>query len=210
MITHRSLQVCHHPPISAFWYESTGSDSRAGVQATGIDHLAARFNGTSVKIAAGSSNKGIFVKIPSLPTAPEYQITHPGAYITGFLSRAPYVTMADTTYITSSPSTSTSTSAAPASPPQPSSRSTRLSSFEGAPGKQYRAIIVYSEESWITKPRFLTEGVIYEHDGTSATEYPTIKKVPEAAIVARIKGTWRGKITIKRKADKVSAESRLR
>ena len=77
------------------------------------------------------------------------------------------------------------------------------SSSSSSPGeKQYRAIITYGEESWITKPRFLVEGVIYEWDGVSEA-YPTIKKVPENLVVARIKGTWKGKITIKRKSDKV-------
>lgn len=68
--------------------------------------------------------------------------------------------------------------------------------------KQYRALITYAEESWITKPRFLVEGVIYEWDGTSEP-YPNVKKVPENLVVARIKGTWKGKITIKRKTEKV-------
>lgn len=108
------------------------------------------------------------------------QITHPGAYITGFLSRSPYVTMSDTTHI-----------------------STIRSSGSSSTERQYRALIVYAEESWITKPRFLVEGVIYETDGSSEP-YPNIKKVPEAQVVARIKGTWKGKITIKRKGDKVS------
>lgn len=68
-------QVCHHPPISAFWYESTSSDSRASVQATGVDQIAAKFNGTSVRIAAGSQNKGIFVRIPEL-TDDEYRVSN--------------------------------------------------------------------------------------------------------------------------------------
>lgn len=67
------MQVCHHPPISAFWYESTASDGRASVQATGIDQIAAKFNGTSVRIAAGSQNKGIFVRIPDV-SKDEYQV----------------------------------------------------------------------------------------------------------------------------------------
>ena len=67
-------------------------------------------------------------------------------------------------------------------------------------------MITYAEESWITKPRFLVEGVIYEWDGVTDA-YATIKKVPENLVVARIKGTWKGKITIKRKSDKVRAVS---
>lgn len=67
-------QVCHHPPISAFWYESTPGEGRAAVTATGVDQIAAKFNGTSVRIAAGSQNKGIFVQIPDV-TEDEYNVS---------------------------------------------------------------------------------------------------------------------------------------
>ena len=43
------------------------------MQATGIDQIAAKFNGTSVRIAAGSQNKGIFVRIPDV-SKDEYQV----------------------------------------------------------------------------------------------------------------------------------------
>lgn len=61
-------------------------------------------------------------------------------------------------------------------------------------------------QSWISKPKFLVEGVVYETD-SSTPEYTQVKKVPEAAVVARIKGSWRGKITIKRTNDKVSTST---
>lgn len=70
--------------------------------------------------------------------------------------------------------------------------------------KMYRAIITYGEESWITKPKFLVEGVIYETDGGASAEYTKIKQVPESAVVARLKGNWKGKISIKRKGEKAS------
>jgi len=170
-------QVCHHPPISAFWYESTSTAKLAGVRATGVDQIAAKFNGTSVKIGPGSQNKGIFVTIPEVGPE-EYQITHPGGYITGFISRAPYITLSDSTFI---------------------------NTLSASKGKVYRAIINYPDESWISKPRFLVEGVIYETDAASSTEYTAIKKVPESAVVARIKGSWRGKITIKKTKDKTES-----
>jgi hypothetical protein len=73
--------------------------------------------------------------------------------------------------------------------------------------KMYRAVITYNEESWITKPKFLVEGVIYETDGGASAEYTKIKQVPESAVVARIKGSWKGKITLKRKGEKVRGPS---
>ncbi|CAD6586329.1 MAG: hypothetical protein CYPHOPRED_003515 [Cyphobasidiales sp. Tagirdzhanova-0007] len=171
-------QISHHPPISAFWYESTASTSRAAVQATGVDQIAAKFNGTSVKIGPGSQNKGIFIRAPSA-TPDEYQITHAGGYISGLLSAKPYITLCDHTYVnTITP---------------------------GGNGQVYKAIVQYSDESWISKPRFLVEGVIYEAASGSAN-HERIKQVPETAIVARIKGTWRGKIIIKKtKSDKAES-----
>lgn len=53
-------------------------------------------------------------------------------------------------------------------------------------------------QSWISKPKYALEAVIYETDGGASASYEKIKQVPEAMVVARIKGTWRGKITIKR------------
>lgn len=47
-LTTVSFQVSHHPPISAFWYESTPGKGRAKVLASGVDQIAAKFNGTSV------------------------------------------------------------------------------------------------------------------------------------------------------------------
>ncbi|KAL7006877.1 hypothetical protein EMMF5_003461 [Cystobasidiomycetes sp. EMM_F5] len=170
-------QVCHHPPISAYWYESSSDESRGAVTATGIDQITAKFNGTSIKIAPGSQNKGIFVKVPEV-TTDEYQITHPVGYITGFISRAPYATLSETTYI-----------------------NTLKEGKSG--GKAYRAIITYADESWITKPKFLMEGVVYEVAEGGAKEYQRIKDVPENAVVVRLKGTWRGKITMKKGKDKV-------
>lgn len=76
--------------------------------------------------------------------------------------------------------------------------------------KMYRAIITYGEESWITKPKFLVEGVIYETDGGASAEYTKIKQVPESAVVARLKGTWKGKINIKRKGEKVNISPCIR
>lgn len=77
---------------------------------------------------------------------------------------------------------------------------------DGSKNKQdklYRAIITYGEESWISKPKFLVEGVIYEVDSDASAAYTKIKQVPEAAVVARLKGSWKGKISIKMKGEKV-------
>lgn len=47
------------------------------------------------------------------------------------------------------------------------------------------------------------EGVVYEVAEGGAKEYQRIKDVPENAVVVRLKGTWRGKITMKKGKDKV-------
>lgn len=110
------------------------------------------------------------------------QITHPGAYITGFLSGSPYIVMSDHTYIST----------------------LRSDTNPNKDEKGYRAIIQYNEESWITKPKFLIEGVVYETSDSDA-EYTKIKQVPETAVVARLKGSWKGRITIKKKGEKTES-----
>lgn len=109
------------------------------------------------------------------------QISHPSAYITGFLSGAPYIIMSESSYVST----------------------LRPEDSKNKGEKMYRAIITYGEESWISKPKFLVEGVIYETDGGASAEYTKIKQVPESAVVARLKGSWKGKITIKKKGEKV-------
>ncbi|KAG0141807.1 hypothetical protein CROQUDRAFT_110242 [Cronartium quercuum f. sp. fusiforme G11] len=162
-------QVSHHPPISCFWYESRNRSNQVLVQSYGVDQISAKFTGTSLKVFPGELNKGIFVRLPNRDE--EYQITHPTATITGLLRASPYVIISDYTYITC-----------------------RNSNGDG--NGKLRAMINYLEESWIGKPKFLIEGIIYEINDkiNEPMEYTKIKQVPNELIKVRFKGNWREKI----------------
>ena len=69
----------------------------------GIDQISARVSGTSVRVAPGSFNKGIFVQIDSgAGEGEQYQITHPVAMVNGMLRGSFYVTVGESTVITCS------------------------------------------------------------------------------------------------------------
>jgi hypothetical protein len=185
-ITFITEQVSHHPPISSFFVECKDS----GVQLCGVDQLSAKFTGTSIRVYPGEANKGIFVKLtedalagPQL-AGEEYQITHPTASLNGLLRGALWVAICDTLFITC-----------------------RGGSRQNDNGKRLRSIVEYKEESWLTKAKYFLEGVIYEYDMSKGEagveEFKTIKEVPSDRIVGTFEGSWKGKITWKRKGEKV-------
>jgi hypothetical protein len=88
-------QTSHHPPISAFVYECP----EKGVTAVGYDQISAKFTGTSVKVSAGQFNKGIFITLQNRNNE-EYHLTHPAAYLGGFLRGNLSITVSDTCFIT--------------------------------------------------------------------------------------------------------------
>lgn len=59
-----------------------------------------------------------------------------------------------------------------------------------------KTIIYYKDEPWIGKPKQAVEGVIFRYDPNSRTRIDNIRDVPEDAIVARLEGSWKGKIYI--------------
>lgn len=72
-----------------------------GVELTGIDQISAKVSGTSVRIAPGSFNKGIFVKLTSgNGKGEQYRITHPVACVNGILRGSFYVTVSESTTVT--------------------------------------------------------------------------------------------------------------
>ncbi|EME77782.1 uncharacterized protein MYCFIDRAFT_168398 [Pseudocercospora fijiensis CIRAD86] len=87
-------QTSHHPPVSAYVYDCP----EKGIEAVGYDQLSAKFTGTSVKVVPGQYNQGIFVRLKNRDNE-EYQLTHPAAYLGGFLRGSLYVTVADTCYV---------------------------------------------------------------------------------------------------------------
>lgn len=90
-------QVSHHPPISAYY----ATCPSRGLSMSGIDQISARVSGTSVRVAPGSFNKGIYVHVEDGPGKGEqYQITHPVAMVNGMLRGSFYVTVGDSTIIT--------------------------------------------------------------------------------------------------------------
>ncbi|KIM24166.1 hypothetical protein M408DRAFT_244385 [Serendipita vermifera MAFF 305830] len=160
-------QVCHHPPISAYWFECPSK----GIEASGVDQIAARIAGTTLKVGPGSQNKGIFVRITKGHGAGEnYQITHPTACVNGILRGSFYATVTDSTLITCT----------------------------GGKGEQLRTLIEYKEEPWLGAPRFLLEGVIYKYtEGPEQESWTKVRQVPKDLIVATFEGCWRKAITWK-------------
>ncbi|KAL4792311.1 hypothetical protein BDV19DRAFT_256753 [Aspergillus venezuelensis] len=87
-------QTSHHPPVSAFYIDCP----ETGVSARGFDQISAKFTGTSIRVAPGQHNLGIFINI-SQREDEEYQLTHPAAHLGGLLRGALSITVADTCYI---------------------------------------------------------------------------------------------------------------
>ncbi len=88
-------QTSHHPPISAFYAECR----ERGIVAYGMDQLSASFTGTSIKVMPGESNHGIFIKLRGRGDE-EYRLTHPNAFLGGFLRGSIHVSIQGTTYVT--------------------------------------------------------------------------------------------------------------
>ncbi|KAJ3107307.1 hypothetical protein HDU97_004446 [Phlyctochytrium planicorne] len=88
-------QILHHPPVSAFYYRCEDK----GVVARGVDHVSAKFTGTSIKVGAGDHNAGVYVKLEQRGDE-EYNMTYPWASINGWLSGRPYITVSETTVVT--------------------------------------------------------------------------------------------------------------
>lgn len=93
-VNYLTEQTSHHPPVSAFVYECP----EKGVEAVGYDQLSAKFTGTSVKVTPGQHNQGIFIRLRNRDDE-EYQLTHPAAFLGGFLRGNLYVTVADICYV---------------------------------------------------------------------------------------------------------------
>lgn len=74
----------------------------------------------------------------------------------------------------------------------------------GGPGPKLRTLIEYKEESWLGKPRFALEGVIYRSTEEEGDEYRKIKSVPSDKVVAHLEGNWMRQIRYRMKGEKVS------
>lgn len=92
-ITYITEQTSHHPPVSAFYAECP----EKGISARGYDQLSAKFTGTSIRVTPGQYNEGIFIHLDRQQE--DYHLTHPAAYLGGFLRGNLYVTVSDTCFI---------------------------------------------------------------------------------------------------------------
>lgn len=94
-VSYLTEQTSHHPPVSAFYIDCPDK----GISAKGYDQLSAKFTGTSVRVVPGQYNRGIFITLHNRDNE-EYQLTHPAAYLGGFIRGNLHVTVADTCFIT--------------------------------------------------------------------------------------------------------------
>lgn len=87
-------QTSHHPPVSAYYYSCPDRD----IEAYGMDQIASKFTGTTIKVQPGEQNEGIFVNLTKRQE--EYRCTHPTASICGFLRGSLYAAVQDSAIIT--------------------------------------------------------------------------------------------------------------
>ncbi|CAG8473733.1 7825_t:CDS:2 [Cetraspora pellucida] len=95
IVTGLNEQISHHPPVSAFHYHC----EETGVSACGIDHISAKFTGTSVKIGPGDQNKGIYINLAKRDNE-EYLLTHPVASVQGWLKASLYIVVGESCIVT--------------------------------------------------------------------------------------------------------------
>ncbi|KAL1301661.1 hypothetical protein AAFC00_005881 [Neodothiora populina] len=93
-VSYITEQTSHHPPVSAYYAECP----EKGISARGFDQISAKFTGTSIRVVPGVHNEGIYVTLQKRDNE-TYHLTHPAAYLGGFLRGSLNVTVADTCYI---------------------------------------------------------------------------------------------------------------
>lgn len=162
-VVYLTEQVSHHPPVSAYYASCPAQQ----IEMAGVDQIAARVSGTTLKVAPGNYNKGIYINLTGgLGQGEKYHITHPIASVNGLLRGSFYLTVGDSTIITRT---------------------------GGKGGTQYRTVLEYKEESWLGRAMFKVEGVIhtYQDGETDHEEWTKVKHVPKARVVAYIDGSWK-------------------
>lgn len=167
-------QISHHPPVSAYY----ASCPARNIEMLGIDQIAARVSGTTVRVGPGEFNKGIFVRITGgHGKGEQYQITHPVASVNGILRGSFYVTLSESTIITCS---------------------------GGKPGEKLRTIIEFKEESWLGRAMYHIEGVIHSYTvgEKGVDEWTRVKHVPKSRAIAYLDGSWRHVVRWRRANEK--------
>ncbi|KAI8999155.1 hypothetical protein BC832DRAFT_565150 [Gaertneriomyces semiglobifer] len=177
-------QISHHPPVSAYYYECKDK----GIIGRGVDHIAARFTGTNIKVGPGSQNHGIYITLST--TGEEYNIQHPWASITGWLSGSPYVIVGDSAIITC---------------PKSGLKAVLEYKEESMFGKPKFAI-----EGKIFKYDYDNDKTYTEKE---RKEKEKLSKIKTEDVVARVWGQWNGKVYVEEitttNGVKIKSEPRL-
>ena len=192
-VVYMTEQVSHHPPVSAYHAVCPAR----GLTLAGIDQISAKVSGTTLRVAPGAHNKGIYVRIAGTNengegvrgAGEEYHITHPIASVNGILRGSFYLTVGDSTVVTCT----------------------------GGKGDDwYRAVVEYKEEvrsislvclfvsgkadlyeqSWLGRAQYRMEGVVhtYKKGETAHEGWTKVRDVPKARVVAEFDGCWRNRI----------------
>ncbi|RKO93570.1 hypothetical protein BDK51DRAFT_20095, partial [Blyttiomyces helicus] len=158
-------QISHHPPVSAFYNVCP----EKGIIARGVDHISARFTGTSVKVGAGEQNFGIYVGVER--RGEEYNVTHPWASVNGWLGGSPYVVVSDTAVVRCA-----------------ASGLKAILEYKDEPmfGRPRFAI-----EGKIVRYDSEEEASLSEKE---RREREKLCKIPDASVLATISGQWNGKV----------------
>lgn len=180
-------QVSHHPPVSAYY---TSCPARS-LEMTGIDQITAKVSGTTLRVAPGSHNKGIYINITGGPGEGEkYHITHPIASVNGILRGSFYLTVGDTTIITCTGGKS-------------GQMLRTLIEYKEEVSATFSTIVcalIHSSQSWLGKAHFLLEGVIHTYTvgDTEHEAWTKVRHVPQSRIVAIFDGSWKHHIKWRR------------
>ncbi|KAK8055028.1 hypothetical protein PG993_000255 [Apiospora rasikravindrae] len=94
-IAYLTEQTSHHPPVSAFYISCPDK----GVHARGYDQISAKFTGTTIKVAPGEHNLGIFITLEKRDNE-TYQLTHPAAHLGGILRGSLSVSVGEAAFVT--------------------------------------------------------------------------------------------------------------
>ncbi|KAI8818798.1 uncharacterized protein EV422DRAFT_165296 [Fimicolochytrium jonesii] len=167
-VTSVTEQISHHPPVSAYYYEC----KEKGIIGRGVDHIAARFTGTNVKVGPGVQNHGIYITLTSHNNE-EYNIQHPWASITGWLSGSPYITVSESAIIAC---------------PQTGLKAVLEYKDEPTFGKAKFAI-----EGKVFRYDYDADKKFTEKE---RKEREKLSKIPAADVVCKLHGQWNGKIYV--------------
>lgn len=161
-------QISHHPPMSAYYFDCPEKD----IVACGIDHLSAKFTGTAFRVGPGEHTNGINIMLNQRQE--EYNLTHPWAQISGWLSGSLYIACGDQCVITC---------------PKTNLKCIIEYKEESMFGRPKFAIEGKLFRYDAYKEAMMSVGERKQHEKLS--------KIPSEAVVATLHGVWNGKVYFK-------------